>query len=71
MSTNKFPSPSINRLIDEDPMIVKVPIIDPMEAMSRSSALPKNIRNSMTINHVGKDQGPGRIESDVKGRGER
>lgn len=47
-----FPGPTVNRLIDQDPQIVKVPM-DHMGWGSRASAMPKDIKNSMTINHVG------------------
>lgn len=50
----KFPGPSINRLIDEDPMIVKVPM-EKMDWGARKSAQPKDTKNSMTIRHVGGD----------------
>jgi len=59
MASNKFPGPSINHLIDDDPMIVKNDPIGNLEMASRASALPKGIKNSMTINHIGKEQGPG------------
>jgi hypothetical protein len=67
MPTNKFPSPGISHLIDEDSQIVKVPL-DYMDTGARKSALPKNVKNQMTLSHVGKEQGPARIESDVKSR---
>lgn len=61
----KFPSPSMNHLIDEDPMIVKVPM-DHTEFGARRSAQPKDIKNSMTIVHVGREVGPGRMQGDVE-----
>ena len=61
MANAKFPSPSINRLIENDPMIVKVDLDRGENAGMRSSSLPKNVKNSMTISHTaGKDMGPGR-----------
>jgi hypothetical protein len=59
MASNRFPGPSINHLIDEDPGIVKVPL-DKNEIGARMSIFPKSIKNSMTVVHVGKEQGPGR-----------
>jgi len=59
MATNKFPGPSINHLIDEDPSVVKVPL-DVAEIGARMSIFPKDIKNNMTIVHTGKEQGPGR-----------
>ena len=53
MADTKFPGPNINRLIDEDPQIVKVPMPN-MGWGSRPSAMPKGTENSMTIRHVGK-----------------
>jgi len=50
-----FPGPNINRIIDTDPQIVKVPM-DKEDWGSRMSAQPKNIANSMTIRHVGNDK---------------
>ena len=60
MASNKFPSPNINRLIENDPMIVKVDLDRGENAGMRSSSMPKNIKNSMTLSHIGKDSGPGR-----------
>jgi len=59
MATNRFPGPSINSLIDEDPSIVKVPL-DHAEIGARLSVQPKNIKNMMTLVHTGKEMGPGR-----------
>jgi hypothetical protein len=59
MASNRFPGPSINHLIDEDPSIVKVPL-DKIEIGARLSVMPKNIKNNMTIVHTGKEMGPGR-----------
>ena len=39
MSTKNFPGPSINRLIDTDPQIVKVPL-DYFQWGSRPSVMP-------------------------------
>jgi hypothetical protein len=64
MATNKFPGPSINTLIDEDPSIVKVPL-DHAEFGARKSLTPKDIRNNMTIVHTGKEQGPGRNPANI------
>lgn len=52
MASNKFPGPGINRLIDSDPQIVKVKM-ETAEFAARSSALPKDTKNDMTIRHVG------------------
>ena len=51
MAAKNFPGPNINRLIEEDPQIVKVPM-DHEEWGARKSAQPKDIANSMTIKHV-------------------
>ena len=59
MATNKFPGPSINYLIDEDPSIVKVPL-DHAEIGARLSVQPKDIKNQMALVHTGKEMGPGR-----------
>jgi len=64
MATNKFPGPSINHLIDEDPSIVKVPL-DVAEIGARMSVQPKDIKNNMTIVHTGREQGPGRNPASI------
>ena len=64
MANKNFPGPSINRLIENDPMIIKVPM-DEMGWGSRKSSLAR-LNNSassndpaapsapeMTIKHVG------------------
>ena len=62
MANKNFPGPNINRIIDQDPQIVKVPL-DYMGWGSRSSALPKQgdpksnnpaapTAPEMTIKHV-------------------
>ncbi len=48
MANKNFPGPSINRLIDSDPQIVKVPM-DEMGWGSRKSALAR-LNNSVTSN---------------------
>lgn len=55
MPNPNFPGPNLNRVIDTDPQIIKVPM-DKTEFGSRSSAIPKNLQNAMTIQHV-KSQG--------------
>jgi hypothetical protein len=50
-----FPGPNINRIIDTDPQIVKVPM-DKEDWGARMSGQPKNVSNSMTIRHVGNDK---------------
>lgn len=52
MATPAFPGPKLDKIIDTDPQIVKVPM-DYMEFGARQSALPKNTKNSMTLKHVG------------------
>ncbi|MDE2103312.1 MAG: hypothetical protein KGL39_39090 [Patescibacteria group bacterium] len=44
-------NPPLNRLIDEDPQIIRVPLRK-MDWSARASAQP-NINNSMTVRHVG------------------
>ena len=57
MSSKNFPGPNINRLIDEDPQIIKVPM-EKMGWGSRPSGLPQGDAapkaSEMTIKHVGK-----------------
>lgn len=55
MAAKNFPGPNINRLIENDPQIVKVPM-DHMGWGSRASGMPKDVSNSMTIKHVGNDK---------------
>lgn len=52
MADKNFPGPNYNRLIENDPQIVKVEM-DQMGWGSRKSGQPKDIKNSMTIEHVG------------------
>jgi hypothetical protein len=56
MANEKFPGPSINRLLDSSPKIVRVDQSN-AEWGSRKSAMPKNVRNDMTIEHTGKKGG--------------
>jgi len=56
MAEKNFPGPSYNRLIENDPQIVKVPM-DHMEWASRASGMPSDIKNGMTIRHVGNETG--------------
>lgn len=53
MADKNFPGPNINRLIDTDPQIIKVPMAH-TEFGSRPSALPPDgkIKNEMRIEHV-------------------
>lgn len=51
MPNKNFPGPNINRIIDSDPQIVKVPM-EKMDWGSRMSGQPKDISNAMTIKHV-------------------
>jgi hypothetical protein len=46
----KFPWPSLNKIVENDPQIVKVPM-DTAEWGARMSAQPKDIKNSMTLEH--------------------
>lgn len=48
---DRWPTPKYNRLIDQDPQIVKVDLHN-MEYGARPSAMPKNVKNDMTIKHV-------------------
>lgn len=47
-----FPGPSFNKLIDKDPQIKKVSM-ESTEWGARKSALPTDVKNDMTISHVG------------------
>ena len=51
MANQNFPGPNLNRLIEDDPQIVKVPM-DYTGFGSRKSAQPKDITNFMRIEHV-------------------
>jgi len=51
MADKSFPAPKYNQLIERDPQIVKVDL-DVVEFSARKSAMPSNIKNSMTIKHV-------------------
>lgn len=57
MSSNpKFPGPNINRLIENDPQIIKVPMASTDWGGSKRSQ-PANVKNNMTIKHVGDKKG--------------
>lgn len=47
----KFPAPTYNTIPDKDSQIVRVDL-DNMEVASRPSAMPKSIKNSMTIRNI-------------------
>ncbi len=47
----KFPWPSLNRIVEEDPQIIKVPM-EYSEWGARKSAQPKDIKNNMSLEHV-------------------
>lgn len=49
---NVFMGPKYNKVIDEDPQFIRVPM-ENMEIGSRKSAMPKNVDNAQTIKHVG------------------
>lgn len=52
-STSKFPSPYINSIREEDPVVVRVDQ-NMSEIGTRSVVMPKGFTNSgMTIEHVG------------------
>lgn len=51
MPNPNFPGPSINRLLDSSPKIVRV-AMDSTEWGARKSAQPKDIKNTMTLSHV-------------------
>ncbi len=55
MANKNFPGPNINRLIENDPQIEKIPM-PTMDWGSRTSALPKSIKNDQTIKHVGNEK---------------
>lgn len=56
MANPSFPGPSINRLLDSSPKIVRVDQAN-AEWGSRKSSMPKNTSNSMTLEHVGRKGG--------------
>lgn len=47
-----FPGPSFNKLIDKDPQIKKVSM-ENAEWGARKSGMPTDVKNDMTISHVG------------------
>ena len=55
MASKNFPGPNINRIIDQDPQIVKIPL-DTMGWGARNSALPKGEKAptapEMTVKHT-------------------
>ena len=51
MANQTFPGPNINKLIDADPQIIRVPM-DHAEFGARKSAQPKNIHNEMNLEHI-------------------
>lgn len=51
MANPNFPGPNINRLIDTDPQIIRVPM-EHAEFGCRPSAQPKKIVNEMTLDHI-------------------
>ena len=59
MSSKNFPGPNINRLIDEDPQIIKVPM-EKMGWGARPSGMPNGEKApkapEMTIRHVGSEK---------------
>ena len=61
MANKNFPGPSINRLIENDPQIIKVPM-DHMGWGSRMSSLAR-LNNSVTSNDPAK---PGAPEMTIK-----
>lgn len=52
MATPSFPGPKLDKIIENDPQIVKV-AMDYTEFGGRPSAMPKNVKNDMTVKHVG------------------
>jgi len=52
MPNPNFPGPSINKLMDSSPKIVRVDQAN-AEWGARKSSMPKNVKNSMTLSHVG------------------
>jgi hypothetical protein len=53
---SKFPGPTYNRIIEQDPQIVSVGTKKDMDWGARPSGMPKDTQNSMTIRHVGSDK---------------
>lgn len=48
---SNFPHANRNKIIDSDPQIRRVDLDNP-EIAGRPSAMPKDIKNDMTIKHV-------------------
>lgn len=59
MARSNFPQPSVNRVIDNDPQIVRVPM-DQTDWGGSKRSQPKDIRNGMSIKHVGGSDGKGK-----------
>ena len=55
MST-KFPGPYVNECKIEDPMMHRIDI-HKMGIGARNVAMPKSIKNSMSIDHIGGSEG--------------
>jgi len=53
MPNPNFPGPNINRVMDSSPKIVSVGMKTDTEWGARKSAMPKSIKNDMTLRHVG------------------
>ena len=50
---SKVPGPTYNRIIESDPQIVSVGNKKDVDWGARPSAMPKDVKNEMTIKHVG------------------
>ena len=52
MATKNFPGPNINRIIENDPQIISQGNKSNYDWGARPSSMPKDTKNSMTIEHV-------------------
>lgn len=53
-SSGNFPGPKYNRIIEQDPQIIRVPM-DHTDFGARPVAIPNKITNEMVIKHVNTD----------------
>ena len=52
MSDTKFPGPYVNTCKIDDPIMKRIDL-DKMDIGARNSGMPKDVKNSMNLEHVG------------------
>lgn len=52
MPQGRFPGPYVNSVSEDDPIMERVDQ-DKLDIGARASGMPKDIKNSVTISHVG------------------